>query len=413
MQKYHKDVEDFGRYVAELGLTRAALAKCMVSTQLIHLVDFASAKVDGGICDMLGVEENVLATALQLGGAPLEGTIYHFTDVFGSHYQYMLLPDTTDATLLVIGPYLKARLTKDKIDALAARLGLKAEKRKVLERQLSTRGVLGEDSHAHALIDAFFERLLGEGYDVVTLNDSRVFTIPQKTGVSEDEALLEREMTARRYEFENQMLDAVAKGQHIRVEHIIAGFSELSFDQRSADPLRNMKNYAIIMNTLLRKAAERGGVHPFYLDRVSGDFSVKIEESSSLVPLRDLMKDMFRTYCNLVQTHSTSKYSPQVMKAITYIDYDLSAPLTLSKIAEKQKISPPYLSGIFKRETGETVTEYINRKRIELAKRLLVETKLQVQSIAQQCGIMDVHYFSKLFKRLVGLTPLEYRQAHT
>jgi YesN/AraC family two-component response regulator len=59
------------------------------------------------------------------------------------------------------------------------------------------------------------------------------------------------------------------------------------------------------------------------------------------------------------------------------------------------------------------VTEYINRKRIELAKRLLVETKLQVQSIAQQCGIMDVHYFSKLFKRLVGLTPLEYRQAHT
>lgn len=400
------------RCVAELGLMRATLNKCRVPTQLLQVGEALEAKLDGGLRNLLGFEGHVLSSALSAGGSLVPTTVYRFSDVFGCHYQYLLLPETEVDTLLVIGPYLTSFLTREEVLEMAGRLSLSAEKGKVLERQLSTLAVLGEGSHAHFLIDAFLERLFGEEYAVVELDDSRVYTIPQKVGVSEEDAAFEREMTAKRYEFENQMLDAVTKGQYSRLEHIMAGFNDLSFDQRSSDPIRNMKNYSIVMNTLLRKAAERGGVHPFYLDRVSSDFSIKIEAASSVGALRELMKEMFRTYCNLVQTHATNKYSPQVMKAITYIDYDLSAPLTLSKIAAKQKISPPYLSGIFKRETGETVTEYINRKRIQLAKQLLIETKLQVQVIAQQCGIMDVHYFSKLFKRLVGLTPLEYRQAH-
>jgi YesN/AraC family two-component response regulator len=57
------------------------------------------------------------------------------------------------------------------------------------------------------------------------------------------------------------------------------------------------------------------------------------------------------------------------------------------------------------------LTEYVNRKRVEYALSLLNTTSLQVQTIAQQCGIMDVNYFTKTFKKYIGMTPTRYRDA--
>ena len=78
-----------------------------------------------------------------------------------------------------------------------------------------------------------------------------------------------------------------------------------------------------------------------------------------------------------------------------------------------QNISPSYLSALFKQEVGKTLTEYVNSKRIERAMQLLETTRLQVQTIAQNCGILDVHYFSKIFKKTTGMTPKEYRASVT
>jgi len=58
----------------------------------------------------------------------------------------------------------------------------------------------------------------------------------------------------------------------------------------------------------------------------------------------------------------------------------------------------------------KTVSEYVRYKRIEHAKYLLGTTHLQIQTVAQHCGIMDVQYFLKAFKKEVGKTPKEYRE---
>lgn len=76
-----------------------------------------------------------------------------------------------------------------------------------------------------------------------------------------------------------------------------------------------------------------------------------------------------------------------------------------------QNLSPSYLSALFSQETGQTLTEYVNEKRVKLAMRLLATTKLQIQTIAQHCGILDVHYFSKVFKKKLGITPKQYRES--
>ena len=68
------------------------------------------------------------------------------------------------------------------------------------------------------------------------------------------------------------------------------------------------------------------------------------------------------------------------------------------------------LSALFKKETGKPLTEYVTRKRVEHAAYLLRSTSMQVQTVAQQCGILDVNYFAKMFKRYTGKTPKEYRE---
>ena len=163
------------------------------------------------------------------------------------------------------------------------------------------------------------------------------------------------------------------------------------------------------MNTLLRKAAESGGVHPVHLDRVSSEFAAKIERLFSVSDVRALMSDMFKTYCRLVRSMSLKSLSPLVQNAILIIEADLSADISPSRLAESLGVSLGYLSTVFKRQTGKTVSQYILDKRMDYAKYILSTTNMQIQNVALHCGIMDVQYFSKLFKKHTGKTPTEYR----
>ena len=164
------------------------------------------------------------------------------------------------------------------------------------------------------------------------------------------------------------------------------------------------------MNTLFRKAAETGGVHPVHIDSISSDFAKKIETTRSLEAIYKLMPEILRSYCRLVKKQSVKKYSPLVQKAIMKIETDLTGDLSLKAMAQMNNVSPAYFSNLFKSVTGQTLTDYVNTKRISLAKHLLKNTSLQVQTIAQHCGILDFHYFCRLFKGVVGKTPTEYRK---
>ena len=119
--------------------------------------------------------------------------------------------------------------------------------------------------------------------------------------------------------------------------------------------------------------------------------------------------DIFRTYCELVREKSMKELPPIVKQTVLIIESDLSADLSPSLLAAQQGVSLGYLSSIFKKATDLTISEYVRQKRMEYAAYLLRNTNLQVQTVALHNGIMDVQYFSKLFKRQIGMTPTEYR----
>lgn len=167
----------------------------------------------------------------------------------------------------------------------------------------------------------------------------------------------------------------------------------------------------IIMNTLLRKAAQEGGVHPFYLNKISSKYAAEIEAIKNVKTLPYFMKKMFEDYCRVVNKHITRNYSTLVKNTVLYIDADLSADISLKAIAEMNGVSSTYLSTCFKKETGKSFVDYVNSRRIDAAKHLLKTTKLQIQTVAQHCGFPDVQYFSKVFKKYTGRTPREYRES--
>lgn len=215
----------------------------------------------------------------------------------------------------------------------------------------------------------------------------------------------------QRYCLENDMISAVSQGNYKALCSLINIETFLSVvDKRTSDELRNIKNYMIIFNTLLRKGVELGNVHPFYIHNLSTHFALKIEEIKSLTEFEKLWNEMAFSYCKLVRDNFSKGYCPLIQNAVMLIDADLSCDLSLSAFSKKLKVNKSYFSSLFKKETGSTLTDYVNKKRIEKAKYLLRTTTEQIQNIALVCGIDDVNYFIKLFKKHTGITPKKYRQ---
>lgn len=213
-----------------------------------------------------------------------------------------------------------------------------------------------------------------------------------------------------RYKWENALMAAVAAGNLKQSMDAFFQLSQYKIPARVADPIRNQKNLLLSFNTLLRKAVERSHVHPLHIDTLSRQLSIQIE--SVLMPehLTPLPAILIRKYCMLVNNYSRRAYSPLVQTCLDYVDFHYSADLSLSSLAAMCSVSSAYLSALFKKETGMTITDHINLTRIQQSLFLLNASSLSIGEIASRCGFSDANYFTRTFKKLQGKTPKNYRR---
>lgn len=355
------------------------------------------------------------ATARQTMIQLRENTVYQLTDGFFCRYLYFSLPAPDKDSVVTVGPYLTQPVTQERLMEITEELGVSAQRAQQLLKYYYGLPLIGQGSHLFVMLDTLFERMWGvQGYTLEMLGRQ---IIKEKPFWKEDQPenaqsrMQRMEMMQTRYAMENTLMDAISHGQYHKVEVLFSQFSLHNFEKRLSDSLRNIKNYCIISNTLFRKAAEKGGVHPYYLDEASSEFANRIEQLGSETEVAALMTEMAKAYCRLVRKQNMRNYSALVQKAVVYIEGDLAGNLSLRVLAQDLNVNASYLSALFKKETGRTVTDYILQRRMELAAQLLRDTRLQVQTVAQHCGIVDIHYFTKLFKRHTGLTPREFRQS--
>ena len=343
-------------------------------------------------------------------------TIYQIDDGFFCHHMiFVYEEDPENPTLAYIGPYTLDNISKQHITKLVEKYRFPSDLINKVEHYFQDVPYFEDDSHLLSIVYTFCSTIWG-GSDQFTTKKYQDFypinfesllsatSIKEPLDPSHDMMYLEE-----RYDTERKLMQAVATGQIPKAELMFSTLTKYQFESRSTNALRNFKNYLIILNTLLRIAARNGDVPPFHIDKLSSNYAYKIETITSTSSGAALMKEMVRKYCLLVKNHSMKGYSLLIRKVLTQIDYDITADLGLKNLASKLNVNPSYLSTLFKKETGFTLTEYVNQKRIEHAVFLLNSSNLQIQMIAQHSGIADVNYFTKTFKKIIGITPKEYR----
>lgn len=102
--------------------------------------------------------------------------------------------------------------------------------------------------------------------------------------------------------------------------------------------------------------------------------------------------------------------NPYVTRIKDHLRHSFTKPVTVEAIAREMQLNPVYCGALFSKETGQTILQYTNNLRITKAKELLCFTNDSISEIAAEVGIEDVYYFSRLFKKLVGMAPSEYRR---
>ena len=108
-------------------------------------------------------------------------------------------------------------------------------------------------------------------------------------------------------------------------------------------------------------------------------------------------------------TRQKCSESDIIQSALDYIEENLDKTIQLSDVARHIGVSEPYLSSYFKRNMNENFIPYVNRQKIRRAKQLLGEGKM-VYQVADLLGYENNTYFSKVFKKMEGMTPDEYRR---
>ena len=127
--------------------------------------------------------------------------------------------------------------------------------------------------------------------------------------------------------------------------------------------------------------------------------------------LETVLFSYIKQFALVVQDHRDQNKNSFVENAILYIYSHYQEEISLGSIAKDIGISPYYLSKLLHRYTNKTCTELISEKRIEMAKKLLLQN-YSSKEVCYQVGFNSQNYFAKIFKKLTGLTPGEFRNAN-
>lgn len=400
-------------YRKELDFTRKVLKNMQLASHIISNNQIPL-NIDLGLRLYLGIEPDNQLILKELMTISESNTITVLTDEFMCNYIIVPLPDMVASQLLVCGPYITEEMTRQKLLENAEKQNISPHLFAQFSRYYGNVTRIPDSSILFALITALGEAIWG--LDNFTLkkhsrqtNEKDYIINTDSLNELKEESILTVNLIESRYEAERKMMEAVSKGQAHKIAHMLGHASEFVFEARTEDELRNAKNYMIIMNTLLRKAVQDGGVPPYFIDRISSEFAKKIEAASDEKDIGSLSAEMIERYNNLVKEHTLRNFSPSVQKAMAIVDCDLTADLSLKAVSEELGINESYFSSLFRKETTKTFTHFVNEKRIAHAKKLLTSTSLQIQTVAQHCGILDVNYFTKLFRKYTGTTPGKYR----
>lgn len=136
----------------------------------------------------------------------------------------------------------------------------------------------------------------------------------------------------------------------------------------------------------------------------------KQEQIYSMSSLHTFLLGFFSDLIALITTDYSGISATEIVKK--YIDEKYTKDITLEELSEYVCLSPKYISDIFKKDFGINFKDYVTFIRTEHAKTFLMEPRYKITEVAEMVGYNNVKYFSKTFKKVVGITPTSFRKLH-
>ncbi len=150
------------------------------------------------------------------------------------------------------------------------------------------------------------------------------------------------------------------------------------------------------------------------MDELTADWFKK--RYNMYMTVNDVFKGLQKDLGELFQTFEEQKRladNKPIRMAKQYINQNYNTALTLESVSAYIGFNPAYFSSLFKKETGKNFMEYVMELRIHNSKQLLIQTTKDIADIAMEVGYTDLKYFSKLFKKISGLNPSEFRRLYS
>lgn len=186
------------------------------------------------------------------------------------------------------------------------------------------------------------------------------------------------------------------------------------------DPLRHCQNLGIVLVALAARAAIRGGILSDLAFSLSDSYINKIEEVKNPEAAISLGRKAEYQYTVLVKELKEKREAPKthqapdskISKCKDYICSHLHGKISTSDIAKELYMNPSYLSDLFKKEEGMTISEYILQEKIKLVKNMLIYSQYSYSAISSYLGFTSQSYLGKKFKQATGLTLHQYREKY-
>lgn len=209
---------------------------------------------------------------------------------------------------------------------------------------------------------------------------------------------------------ETLILNCIRNGSTQELRKQIAILDTYKLGLLSKDKLRQVRYLFVVAITLVTRESIKGGlaeVEAYSLSDVYIQYMDKIDNINDIIAL---LKTAIFDFTEKVSRTSTAHYSPVIKKCNNYIVNNLNNKITIEMLSAECGYSKAYISGLFKKELGMTVMEFILGKRMDIAKELLSTTDASVQTIALFLGFSSNSHFTSVFSKETGMTPKQYRK---
>lgn len=209
---------------------------------------------------------------------------------------------------------------------------------------------------------------------------------------------------------ENKLLSYIERGDWPNAKETLEDINSLDTAVFTADPVQS-KRYSLVAGcTLYTRANIQAGINYMTAFSLSDAMIRTIHTTNTLEELVAFEYEMLELFCSTVATQTKGKYSLPVYKAMEYISVNLTSPISLKDLGQYVELHPNYLSNLFRKEVGITVSKYIQQLRIEESKQLLLGTNETMAAIGNYYQFCNEAYYIRVFREHQGITPAQYRK---